>query len=90
MRHELADVQVGFRKGRRTRNQIANIIWIIKKAIEFQKKKKKKSTSVLFTMLQPLIVWITTNGGKFLKKNENTRPPYPPPEKSVCRSRSDS
>ena len=39
MRHELADVQVGFRKGRDTRDEIANIIWIIKKASEFQKKK---------------------------------------------------
>ena len=38
MNHELPDVQVGFRKGRATRNQIANICWIIKKAREFQKK----------------------------------------------------
>ena len=36
--HELPDVQVGFRKGRETRDQIANIFWIIKKAREFQKK----------------------------------------------------
>ena len=35
--HELPDVQAGFRKGRRTRDQIANIRWIIKKAREFQK-----------------------------------------------------
>ena len=35
--HELPDVQAGFRKGRETRNQIANICWIIKKAREFQK-----------------------------------------------------
>ena len=34
---ELPDVQAGFRKGRRTRDQIANILWIIKKATEFQK-----------------------------------------------------
>ena len=37
MNHELLDVQAGFRKGRGTRDQIANICWIIKKAIEFQK-----------------------------------------------------
>ena len=37
MNHELSDVQVGFRKGRGTRDQIANICWVIKKAREFQK-----------------------------------------------------
>ena len=37
MNHELPDVQAGFRKGRGTRDQIANICWIIKKAREFQK-----------------------------------------------------
>ena len=37
MNHELPDVQAGFRKGRRTRDQIANICWIIKKAREFKK-----------------------------------------------------
>ena len=37
MNHELPDVQAGFRKGRETRDQIANILWIIKKAREFQK-----------------------------------------------------
>ena len=54
---ELPDVQAGFRKGRETRDQIANIHWIIKKAREFQ----KKSTSALLTMPKPLTVWITTN-----------------------------
>ena len=38
MKHELPDVQAGFRKGRRTRDQIANIRWILEKAREFQKK----------------------------------------------------
>ena len=38
VKHELPDVQAGFRKGRRTRNQIANIHWIMEKAKEFQKK----------------------------------------------------
>ena len=58
---ELPDVQAGFRKGRETRDQIANIHWIIKKAREFQ----KKSTSALLTMPKPLTVWITTNSEKF-------------------------
>ena len=58
--HELPDVQAGFRKGRGTRNQIANILWTIKKAREFQ-----TSTYALLTMPKPLTVWITTNCGKF-------------------------
>ena len=41
MNHELPDVQAGFRKGRRTRDQIANIRWIIEKAKEFREKKKE-------------------------------------------------
>ena len=63
---ELPDVQAGFRKGRGTRDQIANIRWIIEKAREFQ----KKSTSALLTMPKPLTVWITINCGKFLKRWE--------------------
>ena len=59
--HELSDVQLGFRKGRGTRDQIANIRWIIKRAREFQ----KTSISALFTMPKPLTVWITINCGKF-------------------------
>ena len=58
---DLPDVQAGFRKGRGTRDQIANIRLIIKKAREFQ----KKSTSALFNIPKPLTVWITTNCGKF-------------------------
>ena len=65
MNHELPDVQAGFRKGRGTRDQIANIRWIIEKVREFQ---KKTSTSALLTMPKPLIVWITTNCGKFFKR----------------------
>ena len=61
MNRELADVQAGFRKGRRTRDQIANIRWIIEKAREFQ----TTSTSALLTMPKPMTVWITTNCGKF-------------------------
>ena len=44
--HQLPDVKAGFRKGRRTRDQIANIFWIIEKARESQ---KKKSTAILIT-----------------------------------------
>ena len=40
MNHELSDGQAGFRKGRETTDQIANICWIIEKARDFQKKKK--------------------------------------------------
>ena len=56
MNCELPDVQAGFRKGRGTRDQIASILWIIKKAGEFQKK-----TSALLTMPKPLTVWTTIN-----------------------------
>ena len=59
---ELPDVQAGFRKGRGTRDQIANICWIIEKAREFQ---KKTSISALLTMPKPSTVWITINCGKF-------------------------
>ena len=59
--HELPDVQAGFRKGRGTRDQIANIHWIIKKARE----SRKSYTSTLLTMPKPLTVWITINYGKF-------------------------
>ena len=57
MNGELPDVQAGFRKGRGTRDQIANICWIIEKAREF----KKTSTFALLTMSKPLTVWMTTN-----------------------------
>ena len=63
----LPEAQAGFRKGRGTRDQIANICWIIEKAREL---KKKKSTSVSLTMLKPLTMWITTNCGKFFKRWE--------------------
>ena len=59
---ELPDVQSGLRKGRGTRDQIANIHWIIEKARELQ---KKTSISAFLTMPKPLIVWITINCGKF-------------------------
>ena len=61
--HEFPDVQAGFRRGRGTRDHIANIHWIIEKAREFQ----KKSTSALLTTPKPLTVWIITNW-KILKE----------------------
>ena len=64
--HQLPDVQAVFRKGRETRDQIANICWITEKARYF----KKTSTSASLTMLKPLTVWITTNCGKFFKRWE--------------------
>ena len=63
VKHELPDVQAGFRKGRGTRDQIVNICWIIEIAREFQ----KTSTSALLTMSKPLTVWITINW-KILKE----------------------
>ena len=65
--YELPDVQSGFRKGRRTRDQIANIHWTTGKNKRIP---EKTSTSSSLTMLKPLTVWITTNCGKFLKKRK--------------------
>ena len=58
--HELPDVQAGFRKGRGTGDQIANICWSWKK----QESSRKTSISALLTMPKPLTVWITINCGK--------------------------
>ena len=57
MNHELPGVQGGFRKGRGTRDQIANVHWIMEKAREFQ----KNIYICLLTIPKPLTVWITTN-----------------------------
>ena len=61
MNRELPDVQVGFRKGRGTRDPIANIRWII----EMQESSRKTSISAFLTMPKSLTVWITINCGKF-------------------------
>ena len=79
-----SDVQAGFRKGRGTRDQIANICWITKKAREFQ----KASISALLTMPRPLCGSQQTVENS--SRHRNTRPPDLPPEKSVCRSGSNS
>ena len=62
MNRELPDVQTGFRKGRGTRDQIANIRWMIKKGREFQ-----KNIYFCFIDYAKVFVWITTNCGKFFK-----------------------
>ena len=62
--HELPDVQAGFREGRGTRDQIANICWIMEKARELQK-------SIYFWFInyaKALTVWITINCGQFCKR----------------------
>ena len=63
---EIPDVQAGFRKGRGTRDQIANIHWIIEKAREFQ----KKNIYFCSTDYAKAFVWITANCGKFFKRWE--------------------
>ena len=64
--HELPDVQAGFRKGRKARDQIVDICWIMEKAREFQ----KNIYFCLLTMPKPLTMWITINCGKFWKRWE--------------------
>ena len=66
MNRELPDVQAGFRKGRGTRDQIANIHWIMEKP----QSSRKTSISALLTMPKPLTVWITISCGKFWKRWE--------------------
>ena len=64
--HELPDVQAGFRKGRRIRDQIATSVESSKK----QENTRNTSTSALLTMPKPLTVWITINCGEFFKRWE--------------------
>ena len=89
---ELPDVQAGFRKGRVTRDQIANIHWIIKKANEFQKKTKKQKQKIYFCFIDYAKAFVC--GSKHTEENSerdgNNSPPDMPLEKSVCRSRSNS
>ena len=83
---ELPDVQAGFRKGRRTRGQIANIHWIMEKAREFQ-----KNIDFCFIDYAKAFDCVHHNKlWKILKEIGNTRPPDLPLEKSVCRSGSNS
>ena len=80
---ELEDVQAGFRKGRGTRDQIANIHWIIEKAREFQKNLCFINCAKVFDCVAHDELW------KALRE-ENTRPFYLSPENPVCGSRSNS
>ena len=83
---ELPDVLAGFRKGRGTRDQIANICRIIKKAREFQK-------NIYFCFIDYVKVFDCVDHDKLwkiLKEYQNTRPPDLPLEKPVCRSGSKS
>ena len=80
MKWELPDVQAGFRKGRETRDQIANILWIIEKAREFQK-------NIYFCFIDYAKAFDCVDHSKLehSSRNGNTRPPYLSPEKSLCR-----
>ena len=85
MNWELPDVQVGFRKGRGTRDQIANICWIIKQARELQK-------NIYFCFVDYAKAFDCVDHNK-LENSErvgNTRPPDLPPKKAVSRWRSNS
>ena len=81
---EIPDVQAGFRKSRGTRDQIANIRWIIEKAREFQK------NIFCFIDYAKAFDCVDHNKPENSERDGNTRPPDLPPEKSVCGSRSNS
>ena len=80
--HELPDVQAGFRKGRGTRDQIANICWIIKKA----KRVPEKHLFLLFWLCQSLWLCGSQQTVENSSRDGKTRPPDLPLEKPVCRS----
>ena len=85
MNRELPDVEADFRKGRGTRDQIANIRWIMEKAREFQK-------NIYFCFIDYAKTFDCVNHNKLenSERDGNTRPPNLPLEKSVCRSGSNS
>ena len=85
MNRELPDVQARFRKGRGTGDQIANICWIIEKARELQK-------NIYFCFIDCAKAFECVYHNKLweILRDENTRPAYLPPEKSVFRSRRNS
>ena len=82
---ELPDIQVGFGKGRKARDQIANIHWIIEKAREFQ-----KNIYFCFIHCAKTCECMDHNKLEISERDGNTRPPDLPPEKPVCRSRNNS
>ena len=81
--HELPGVQAGFRKGRGTRDQIAKICWIIKKAREFQK-------NIYFFLIDYAKAFDCVDHNKLWKILKEVRSPDLPFEKPVCRSGSNS
>ena len=85
MNHELPDVQAGFRKGRGTRDQISNILLIIKKAREFQ-----KNIYFCFIDYAKAFDCVDHNKEENSERDGNSRPPDMPLEKPVCRSGSNS
>ena len=82
---ELPDVQAGFRKGRGTRDQIASVHWVVEKA-----RVPEKHLLLLYWLCQSLWLCGSQPTVENSSKDGNARPPYLPPEKSVCRSRSNS
>ena len=82
---ELVDVQAGFGKGRGTRDQLANIRWIIKKAREFQ-----KNIYFCFTDYAKAFDCVDHNKLEKSERDGHTRPADLPLEKSVCKSGSNS
>ena len=85
MTHELPGVQAGFKKGRGTRDQIANICWIMEKAREFQK-------NIYFCFIDYARAFDCVDHNKLenSERDGNTRPPDLPLEKPICRSGSNS
>ena len=85
MNRELSDVQAGFRKGRGTKDKIANIRWIMEKAREFQE-------NIYFCFIDYVKAFDCVDHNKLenSERDGNTRPPNLPLEKSVCRSGSNS
>ena len=84
MNHELSDDQAGFRKSRGTRDQIANICWVNRKAREFQK-------NIYFYFIDYAKAFDCVDHNTVENSRDgNTRPPDLPLEKSVCRSASNS
>ena len=82
---ELPDVQASFRKGRGSRDQIANICWVMEKAREFQ-----KNINFCFIDYAKALDCVDHNKLENSERDENTRPPDVPLEKPICRSGSNS
>ena len=85
LNHELPDAQAGFRKGRGTRDQVANICWIMEKAREFQK-------NIYFCFIDYAKAFDCVDHKKLenSERDGDTRPPDLPLEKPICKSGSNS